>query len=490
MILAPSAQAGSYRVVSCGDATGDINNAWAMENTDLAHLEQGSQCSVPSQADEGQLETTGLFSADQLGLSSGSPPGSTASWDMRAPGGTTITALSFRRYLGKRLDDSWSPALSADGAVVQGETCSITGSANGCAVGGSDVTQTEALNAGVLKYGVTCGATSGVCDTGSSLHRVWAALYASTVTISDPVSPTVSAPGGTIASAPPGSFHNATDSITFSASDNVGIRQTTVYVDGQAQSAIADPCDYTFVVPCLQQPGSMHTIDWRSLNLPDGPHQVQVAATDAAGNETRGTTTTVLVDTHPPAAPQVLPAAATQTRPNFTLSWTNPPQGQGAPIARADYLLCPMAGPGSCTAGKGIAADIHQLAVTTPARGHWRLALWLTDAAGNGTFANGATTELVYLSPAALHVTAVQLSGGRLTVSGTTAARGGHVTLTLRVRRSRRPRQLQRSGAIRRGHFHITLRLPPGATPVPGARAVVSFAGDSAHAPQRVSARL
>jgi hypothetical protein len=274
----------------------------------------------------------------------------------------------------------------------------------------------------------------------------------------------------------------------FSATDNVGIRQTTVYVDGQARSTVANGCDYTFVVPCLQQPGATHTIDWRSLNLPDGPHQVQVAATDAAGNETRGATTTVLVDTHPPTAPEGLPAATTQTRPNFTLSWTNPPQGQGAPITRADYLLCPATGPGSCTAGNGTGADIRQLAVTTPARGRWRLALWLTDAAGNGTIANGATTQLVYLSPAALHITSVQLRGGRLTVSGAIAASSGRVTLTLRVRRRRH--LLQRQGIIRHGRFHITLRLPPKATPAPGARAVVSFGGDSAHAPQRVSGRL
>jgi hypothetical protein len=337
---------------------------------------------------------------------------------------------------------------------------------------------------------VTCSATSGVCTTGSSLHRVWAALYASTVTISDPVPPSLSAPTGTIPASPAGAFHNASDSISFSASDNVGIRQTTVYVDGQPQSTISNPCDYTFVVPCLQQPGVTHTIDWRALNLPDGAHQVQIAATDGAGNETRGATTSVLVDTHPPTAPQGLPVATTQTRPAFTLSWTNPPQGQGAPIARADYLLCPATGPGSCMAAHVTAQDIHQLAVTAPARGRWRLALWLTDAAGNGTIADGATTQLNYLSPAALQIRSLHLRGGRLTVSGTTAARAGRVTLTLRVRLHRRLRQLQRRAAIRRGRFQITLRLPRGTTPVPGARAVVSFAGDADHAPQRVSRRL
>jgi hypothetical protein len=487
LTFASRASAGTYNVYSCADAPGDVNNAWTAADNDPAHLEQGASCLVPPQPTEQQLETSGLFSADVLNQSSGSPPGSIASWNLRAPAGAVFTHITYHRHLGKNLDNDWEPALSADGLVVPGETCSFEGSASGCVVDGFASLDVHAES---LSLAIRCNAPSGVCATGSSAHDVFAALYASTVTISDPVPPSLSAPTGTIPASPPGAFHNASDSISFSASDNVGIRQTTVYVDGQPQSTIANPCDYTFVVPCLQQPAATHTIDWRALNLPDGSHQVQIAATDAAGNETRGSTTSVLVDTHPPTAPQGVPTSITQTRPTFPLSWTNPSQGPGAPIARVDYLLCPVAGPGRCVAGHGSGTDIHQLPITAPAHGHWRLALWLTDAAGNGTVADGASAQLAYLLHAGLRITSVSAHAGRITVSGVTAARGGRVTLTVRVRRQRHLHSLHRLAAIRRGRFRLTLRLPGGAAPVAGARAVVTFAGDVTHAPARVTRRL
>lgn len=484
---AATAAAGTYRVLSCGDASGDVNHAWTAENNDPAHLEQGSDCVVPSSPDEQQLETSGLFAADQLGLSSGSPPGSVAGWIVRAPSGTTIAEIAFRGYAGKRLDDDWVPGMFADGRVVPDETCAISGSASGCSIGGPDVARTEPLNAGAVSWAVSCAATSGVCGTGSSQHHVWAALYSSTVTISDPNPPSLGTPTGSLFSTPPPTFHTATDTATVSASDPVGIRQTIVYVDGQAASVVPNPCDYTFVVPCLQQPGASHSIDWRALDLADGPHRVQVAATDAAGNESRSPATTVLVDTHAPTAPVGVPRAVTRTTPAFVLGWINPAQGQGAPIARADYRLCPASSRAPCRTGSATASAIHQLAVSTPARGRWRLSVWLVDAAGNGNNANAASSVLAYLRPAGLRITRAAVRARQVLVDGVAAPRVGRVAVAVTVRLHGRLRHITRSVSLAGGRFTVAFDLPAQAVVPNGARAVAAFSGDRYHAPARAT---
>ena len=64
--------------------------------------------------------------------------------------------------------------------------------------------------------------------------------------------------------------------------------------------------------------------------------------------------------------------------------WNNPPQN-AAPIAGADYRLCPVAaGSSPCLTGtqngNGL-LEIKDFAVPGP--GDWTLAVWLRDAAGN-----------------------------------------------------------------------------------------------------------
>ena len=320
------------------------------------------------------------------------------------------------------------------------------------------------------------------------VHHAWAALYASTVTISDPIPPTLGTSSGTLLSAPPPAFHNATDSVTLPATDNVGIKQTTVYVDGQVVSAVVRPCDYTFVVPCSNEPGAAHQINWPALGLSDGSHQVQLAATDAAGNETRSAAIPVLVDTHAPSAPLSLTRPSSQARPTFHVSWTNPDQGQGAPIAGAGYRACPAKGSRPCVVGIVPGAGVHQATVVVPARGAWNLSVWLADAAGNANPANRATSILSFKLSAGLRLSHVALSGLGLDVNGRTAhGDTGRVHVSYRVRLHRRLRTLHATALIRHAGFHAHLRIPPGARLLRGARVVVTYAGDGRHAPARVS---
>ena len=50
---------------------------------------------------------------DALELSSGATPGTSAGWTFTAPAGTTITGLTYERYIGHQFDgfNDWSPAL-------------------------------------------------------------------------------------------------------------------------------------------------------------------------------------------------------------------------------------------------------------------------------------------------------------------------------------------------------------------------------------------
>ena len=63
------------------------------------------------------------------------------------------------------------------------------------------------------------------------------------------------------------------------------------------------------------------------------------------------------MDTHAPSAPLNLTGTGTQTQPVFHLGWTDPPQGEGAPIVRADYRLCHgLNNPSPCAAASIFAA--------------------------------------------------------------------------------------------------------------------------------------
>jgi hypothetical protein len=274
------------------------------------------------------------------------------------------------------------------------------------------------------------------------------------------------------------------------ATDNVGIKQTTVYADGQAVSNVVRPCDYTFVVPCSNEPGAVHRINWPALGLTDGPHQIQLAATDAAGNETRSLAIPILVDTHAPGAPVSLTRPSPQALPTFKLSWTNPQQEQGAPIAGAAYRACPVKGGRPCVTGMVQGAGVHQAAVVVPARGSWNLALWLEDAAGNANPATPATAVLSFRLSAGLRLTHVALRGRGLDVRGRAAAGdAGRVHVSYRVAVHGRSRMLHATAAIRRAAFHAHLSIPPRARFLRGARVIVTYAGDGRHAPARVTQR-
>jgi len=405
---APALAAGSYQVSACNLAPEAANNSWTWATNDPAnppHYAEHANCPYRLGGSGGKEDQEGgLSTTDALGLSSGATPGTSAGWTFTAPAGTTITGLTYERYIGHSLDprNSWSPALRADGAIVAGETCEDS-LQNGetCSVGGPPGTGGEparitALSAHELSLGIVCQAPSGdECVTGATEHAVWATMYGATVTLSDPTPPTLSTPSGALwGPGEAGGFHKGTESVAVSAQDaGGGVASIVLSADGHPMETYTAPCNFTFAKPCPSSTGTQ-TLSLPTTQLSDGKHTLTLVATDAAGNESTVASEEITVDNSPPAAPVGLAATPTQTGGStFTVTWSDP-QGQLAPVTGALYQVCPTTGSGSCTA-PAAAPAAGPATVTVPGAGGWSIAVWLSNAAGNASPANAAHTNVV-----------------------------------------------------------------------------------------------
>jgi Big-like domain-containing protein len=408
--LSPSsalAATGSYEVSACNYAPAAVNNSWTWATTDPSqpsHFAEHANCPYEHGSTGGSVDQEGgLSTTDALGLSSGAPPGTGAGWTFTAPTGTTITGITYERYIGHQSDPDnyWSPALRADGTIVPGETC-LDSVQNGesCFVGGppgegGEPASITGLSAHQLSLGIVCQAPTGEeCVTGATLHEVWAAMYGARVMLSDPTPPTLSPPSGALwGPGEAGGFHKGTESVTTSAQDvGGGVQSIVLAADGQPVETYDASCNFTLAQPCPTSTGAQ-TLTLPTTELSDGTHTLTLVATDAAGNQSTIASEQITVDNDPPPPPIGLAATATQAGGStFTATWTDP-SGQVVPITAATYQVCPASGSGSCSAPTAAPAA-GPATVTVPGPGSWSLAVWLTNAAGNGTAANAAHTTL------------------------------------------------------------------------------------------------
>ncbi|MGA9313238.1 MAG: Ig-like domain-containing protein [Solirubrobacteraceae bacterium] len=433
----PATAAGSYQVSACNFASEAANNSWMWATNDPAqpsHYAEHVNCPYELGGSGGKADQEGgLSTTDALDLTSDAAPGTSAGWTFIAPAGTTITGLTYERYIGHSLDpkNSWSPALRVDGSIVPGETCLDTvENEETCSVGGPPGTGGEParitdLSAHELSLGIVCQPPAGrECVTGATQHAVWATMYGATVTLSDPTPPTLSTPSGALWGAgEAGGFHKGTESVAVSAQDvGGGVASIVLSADGRTMETYTAPCNFTFAQPCPSSTGTQ-TLTLPTTQLSDGRHTLTLVAIDAAGNQSAVASEEITVDNSAPAAPVGLSATPTQTGSStFTVTWSEP-QGQLAPITSALYQVCPASGSGSCSAPAAAPAT-GPATVTVPGPGSWSIAVWLSNAAGNANPANGARTNVVVPS---------SKPGGSGHVSTTTAPKL-HVTETLRGR--------------------------------------------------------
>lgn len=392
LTLCPSSFAGTYEVRACADAPNAANHSWTASTSSEKHLEIGTAC--------GQADAYGgLYVRDRLACEvdcSYPVVGTSARWRFETAPGTQISALSYVRWLTKVDDDDWEVALKTlSGQVL--ETCSITYPASTCEVGerGGARASVVVPPTPALEFGLLCKTNPyGQCTQGTTLHDVSAVIYGATVTLTDDGQPSVAVTGGSLFD--PG-YVGGSRGVLFDASDNVGIRSARLYVDGVARPAVTYSCDFTYTVPCSDRPNGTLQVDTSTLG--DGVHQVEIAVTDAAGNETRSAARTITVDNDAPAAPVGL-SITSQAGDTFDVAWTNPP-GQVAPIVAAHWQLCDPTGI-QCTPGEQRGAGVDQITgIRVPGIGEWQLRVALEDEAGHYLQQNTAGITLRYAPPAA-----------------------------------------------------------------------------------------
>jgi len=382
--MASPSLAGTYQVTSC-NASPDhaTNNAWVAGATP-ATISLSQTC-PPSGSRSGLLAQDVLLAGD-------TPNGQSGLWTFTAPVGTTITAIAYDRWTGLHNGDGWNPRLRlSDGTEF--DSCTIAFGDSDCSVGsapagsGGQISRTG-LSATSLTWGLACAAP-GQCPGGGTLHAAWAALYGSTVTITDNVSPTMGAASGALTST--SGYRRGSVSGTLSATDATGIKQTSVVVDGTAYDATGRACDFTFAVPCSNLTAA--TVTLNSAAIADGSHTVRLAAQDAAGNESLTSPVTMTFDNTAPAAPTALTVAggASKTTNSFDVSWANP-GGQVSPLTTVHYRI-------GAGAEQTVPLTTSLTGLTLPGAGSDPLSVWLEDEAGNATQANAATATLTYTAP-------------------------------------------------------------------------------------------
>ncbi len=291
-----AAVAGTYQVGACAAPTSLVNNSWQSFNNNSTYLETSANCGGED-VTGGSPSTSGLAAADILDLSTNVPEGATAGWQFTAPSGDTISAISIDRDL-YRQAEGWLPqVVEADGSPLPGEACSSNGD---CEISG-EATHTG-LDTTSLAIELVCEPKPvhvTACGNGFPQHFARVELNSATVTITDSQPPQVTSTSGSLFT---GGLVRGTISGTVDGSDNSGVQYARLYVDGALSAQQQMACDFTRPAPCPAS--SSNQLSLNTTTLSNGPHQIQTALVDAAGNQTLANPVQITVDnTNPPLRP-------------------------------------------------------------------------------------------------------------------------------------------------------------------------------------------
>ena len=244
-----------------------------------------------------------------------------------------------------------------------------------------------------------CGSSGGCPNSGPVSGQIY--VHNASVTLSDGSSPGVTLTGGTLLS---GGWKGGTQSVVVDATDNIGIAEASVLVDGVKQGRTPRSCSYGQKVPCSSGATSLQV---PTAGLADGPHTVQGEAVDASGNAGQSASATVYIDNTPPTQPldlQLTGGAGWRADNAFELSWRDPSQSF-APIAGAAYQLCPSTpqdadqqtkakAQAKCVLGSRTGLNLTAIKdLKLPGPGLWDLKLWLVDSAGSQQPASAAEVD-------------------------------------------------------------------------------------------------
>ncbi len=394
------AQAGQFDLhVDCTVAPG-VNHLFSPSNTDLTSFETTQTCPTSGGQDAG-VHAGEVLHSPSVFIASGAH----ADYTFTTVPGTTITGLSWRRYLGQFGDNTVIPALRDDsGASVAGEGCQFPNTGSTCVVGSADITapptSITGLNTTSLTFGLRCvpQAPATACLSSASNEQAWFSVYSADITISESTAPSLGSTSGSLQTGV-GWLRGPQTLSLASASDASGIQSSSLAIDAAGLTAPTSGgpgvCDFTIPKPCSDLSGTSWTLD--TATLPDGPHAAQITATNPAHVTAATASIPFKTDNTAPGAPLALTSsvgADWQTTANTQLTWTLPDQGQASPITDAVVVVCDLNGEncGPATA----AGTLTSTTVAAPGPGAYLLEVWLADAAGNVDRAHAASIPLRY----------------------------------------------------------------------------------------------
>ncbi len=276
------AGANEYLVTSCHDPRGESNAAagWAPFSTPGGLT--ANACGEPN----GGLRAV---------LPGPNPPGNaTANWRFDAPAGTRIVRVSARRttagLAGPNLQaKDISYVMAASGGQIL-EDCTPAPSGSSCVADLTAPIDKQGLNAAWVEFRVLCLNAGLACSRPLAVQasHMW-------LTLEDPTAPTVANARVLDDGDVSGRLR-----VGYDAADvGGGLYRTILKVDGKVALSAplgaapcadvdptdADPFQFNVPVPCpAAVAGREATVDVRAL--PQGPHAVELAVEDAAGNET------------------------------------------------------------------------------------------------------------------------------------------------------------------------------------------------------------
>jgi hypothetical protein len=280
VLLAPAGAGAvaSYLVTSCHDPLGQPNAATGWNASSAASGVTANTC-----AGNGALRAA-LPAATPLG-------NSTANWRFDAPPGTRIVRVTARRStlgLGPSTEpQDVSYLMRTNNALL--ETCapSLTSS---CVADLTAPLDKQGLDGTYVEFRVLCTNAGYTCTRPVAVQATH--MY---VGLADPSAPVVSDVRVSDSGDTTGKL-----TVDYSASDiGGGLYRALVKVDGTVSHAVslapapcsdvnpsdADPYEFNVPVPCpATVAGTQATVDVRSL--PAGPHGIEIAVEDAAGNDT------------------------------------------------------------------------------------------------------------------------------------------------------------------------------------------------------------
>lgn len=385
-VLASTGLAGSYTVNSCSPLSS--SSPWGEVNTFSVGLTNGNLCGGSAAGPIGGGDQGALYAQDNTGnAGTHIAGGAEAGWEFTAPAGTVISGVSYYRDLESKTDNLLAGLFQGDGTGI--ETCQGT-LANDymCSVPNNQVPASfSGLATSALFFGVQCQlqGSEEYCLSGSgSDHLATADMYSVSVTLSETASPSLSSETGTLWS---GGLIAGVQQLRFDASDPSGIAQASISDAATVAAGSQEPCSYTQAVPCPQlQPG---VVNLNTATLPDGPAQLTLTVTDAAGNATSATSPALIIDNNGPPAPVGLAANAVGGGSKVVdLRWSNPPSSP-APVTAAYAELCQA----SCGTPVSVSPS-GSATITVPAPGTYVIKVWLVDGTGKGGIQNAASATV------------------------------------------------------------------------------------------------